>query len=185
MQFHPIAIKDAFTIEPRVWSDDRGYFTETFRQDLFDAFAGRHVEFVQDNESMSTRGVLRGLHFQSGDTSQAKLVRVSRGKVLDVIVDLRRDSPTFRQHAVIELSEDNHRQLFVPRGMAHGFFVLSDVAVFQYKVDNTYSPSTEHTLRFDDPALGLPPHISDPTLLSPKDLNGLTLAELEDRGLLF
>lgn len=185
MHFIPTTIHDAFIVEPKIWGDSRGYFTETFRQDLFDAYIGRHIEFVQDNESKSSRGVLRGLHFQAGEAAQAKLVRVSLGRVIDVIVDLRQSSPTFKQWTAIELSEANHRQLFVPRGMAHGFVVLSDDAVFQYKVDNTYQPRAEHTLRYDDPDIAVAWPTHDALLLSPKDLQGLSLTDLAANGLLF
>ena len=185
MKFTPTTLADAFIVEPDIHGDARGYFSETFRRDLFDAYTGRHVEFIQDNESMSTQGVLRGLHFQAGEASQAKLVRVSLGEVLDVIVDLRQSSPTFRQWTGVTLSAANHRQLFVPRGFAHGFVVLSDVAVFQYKVDNIYCPEAEHTLRYDDPDIGVCWPSTDSVLLSPKDLQGSTLADLAAQGLLF
>ena len=133
---------------------------------------------MQDNESFSCYGVLRGLHFQKGEFSQAKLVRVSRGKVLDVAVDLRGGSPTFGRHVAVELSQDNGRQLFIPRGFAHGFVVLSDEAQFQYKVDNVYAPQAEATLRFDDPALGIDWQIPKADmLLSEKDMRGISLSE--------
>ena len=173
------AIKDVVIIEPQVFGDDRGYFFESYSQQQFDQ-AVRPVRFVQDNESMSTRGVLRGLHFQKGEWSQAKLVRVSRGRVLDVAVDIRKGSPTFGRHVAVELSDENARQLYIPRHFAHGFLVLSDVAQFQYKVDNVYAPQSEATLRFDDPEVGIDWPV-DPTemLLSPKDLRGISLAELK------
>ena len=135
---------------------------------------------MQDNESLSTRGVLRGLHFQRGEWSQAKLVRVSQGRVLDVAVDLRGGSPTYGQHVAVELSRDNGRQMFIPRGFAHGFVVLSDEAQFQYKVDNVYAPQSEATLRFDDPALGIDwPIAKEEMKLSEKDLRGMAFAEVE------
>ena len=135
---------------------------------------------MQDNESLSTRGVLRGLHFQRGEWSQAKLVRVSQGRVLDVAVDLRGGSPTYGQHVAVELSRDNGRQMFIPRGFAHGFVVLSDEAQFQYKVDNVYAPHSEATLRFDDPALGIDwPIAKEEMKLSEKDLRGMAFAEVE------
>ena len=141
--------------------------------------AGIDVEFVQDNQSSSHKGVLRGLHFQKGEFSQAKLVRVSRGTVLDVAVDLRGGSPTFGKHVAVELSQENARQLFIPRGFAHGFVVLSDEAQFQYKVDNVYVPQSEATLRFDDPALGIDWRVApSEMLLSPKDLKGISLSEI-------
>ena len=175
MTFIEQDIKGVWVIEPQRFGDKRGYFSEVFKQAEFDAHVG-HVDFVQDNESFSSKGVLRGLHFQRGKWSQAKLVRVSLGTVLDVIVDLRHDSPTWGKHISVELSADTGRQLFIPRGFAHGFVVLSDVAQFQYKVDNLYSLQSEVTLRFDDPALGIDWCI-DPAemLLSDKDMKGLPL----------
>ena len=133
------AIKDVVIIEPQVFGDDRGYFFESYSQQQFDQ-AVRPVRFVQDNESKSRRGVLRGLHFQKGAAAQSKLVRVVQGRVLDIAVDIRRGSPTFGKHVAVELTAKNHRQLFVPRGFAHGFSVLSDEAVFQHKCDNFYAP---------------------------------------------
>lgn len=172
-------IRDVWLIEPEVHGDARGYFVETFRNDLFEATVGK-VKFVQDNESLSsTPGVLRGLHFQCGRASQAKLVRVNRGRVVDVVVDLRRGSSTFGQHLMVELSADNHRQLFVPRGMAHGFVVLDAPAQFQYKVDNYYAPGSEVTLRYDDPALGIEwPLAAERLVLSEKDLHGVALDQI-------
>lgn len=178
MNFIEQDIKGVWVIEPQRFGDKRGYFCEVFKQAEFGAHVG-HVDFVQDNESFSTRGVLRGLHFQRGEWSQAKLVRVSRGTVLDVAVDLRHGSPTWGKHVAVELDADSGRQLFIPRGFAHGFVVLSDVAQFQYKVDNTYAPHSEATLRFDEPALGIDWRISpEDMLLSDKDLKGKTLNEL-------
>lgn len=151
---------------------------ESFKREEFETHIGV-VDFVQDNESMSTRGVLRGLHFQKGEWSQAKLVRVSQGMVLDVVVDLRGDSPTYGQHVAVELSQENGRQLYMPRGMAHGFVVLSETAQFQYKVDNVYAPQAEATLRFDDPTLAIDWRLpKDELLLSEKDLKGLSLSEI-------
>lgn len=165
-------------IEPKRFGDMRGYFSEVFKLADFEAHIG-HVEFVQDNESFSTRGVLRGLHFQRGEWSQAKLVRVSLGTVLDVVVDLRHGSPTWGQHLAVELSADTGRQLFIPRGFAHGFAVLSDQAQFQYKVDNIYAPQSEATLRVDEPALGIDWRIAPADMiLSEKDLRGLSLNEM-------
>lgn len=178
MEFIEQYIKGVWVIEPKRFGDKRGYFSEVFKQADFDAHVG-HVDFVQDNESFSSKGVLRGLHFQRGEWSQAKLVRVSRGAVLDVAVDLRHGSPTWGRHVAVELSAENGRQLFIPRGFAHGFVVLDDVAQFQYKVDNIYAPQSEATLRFDDPALGIDWRISsDEMLLSEKDLKGRGLEEL-------
>lgn len=166
-------------MQPKVFGDARGYFMETFRQEEFDSMVAP-VRFVQDNESKSTRGVLRGLHYQKGAYSQAKLVRVIQGRVLDVAVDLRKSSPTFLQHVAVELSGENKRQLFVPRGFAHGFVVLSDEAVFCYKVDNVYAPQAECCIRYDDPAIGVEwPLPAEELLLSAKDAQGISVHEAE------
>ena len=179
MEFKELDIKGVRLIEPKRFGDARGYFCETFKLSEFESHIGK-VEFVQDNESLSTRGVLRGLHFQRGEWSQAKLVRVSQGRVLDVAVDLRGGSPTYGQHVAVELSRDNGRQMFIPRGFAHGFVVLSDEAQFQYKVDNVYAPQSEATLRFDDPALGIDwPIAKEEMKLSEKDLRGMAFADVE------
>lgn len=178
MKFTQLSIPGVWLVEPVRYGDDRGYFMESFKLEEFRAHVG-DITFVQDNESMSGRGVLRGLHFQKGEFSQAKLVRVSQGTVVDVAVDLRGGSPTFGQHVAVELSQENACQLFIPRGFAHGFVVLSETAQFQYKVDNIYAPQSEATLRFDDPALGIDwrlPHSE--LLLSPKDLKGVSLSEI-------
>lgn len=166
-------------IEPRIFRDARGYFFESFSQREFDEKV-RPIRFVQDNESMSSRGVIRGLHFQCPPYAQSKLVRVIVGTVLDVAVDIRKGSPTFGQHVAVELSADNHRQLFIPQGFAHGFAVLSDTAIFQYKCDNFYSPQSEGAIRFDDPALAINwPFALDQAILSPKDLLHKPLAETD------
>ncbi len=180
MEFKKLDIPGVWTITPRRFGDARGYFMESFKLQEFIDHIGA-VEFVQDNESMSTRGVLRGLHFQKGEWSQAKLVRVSQGAVLDVAVDLRKASPTSGHHVAVELTAENGHQLLIPRGFAHGFLVLSDTDQFQYKVDNVYAPQAEATLRFDDPALGIEwPSLEGVELnLSPKDLKGISLAEVE------
>ena len=179
MEFKELEIKGVWLIEPKRFGDARGYFCETFKLSEFESHIGK-VEFVQDNESLSTRGVLRGLHFQRGEWSQAKLVRVSQGRVLDVAVDLRGGSPTYGRHVAVELSRENGRQMFIPRGFAHGFVVLSDEAQFQYKVDNVYAPHSEATLRFDDPALGIDwPIAKEEMKLSEKDLRGMAFAEVE------
>lgn len=178
MNFIEQDIKGVWVIEPKRFGDARGYFMESYKQEEFNRNIGE-VNFVQDNESMSGRGVLRGLHFQKGEWSQAKLVRVSRGCVVDVAVDLRKNSPTYGKHVAVELSQENGRQLFIPRGMAHGFIVLSDIAQFQYKVDNVYAPHAEATLRFDDPALGIDWRLPiDEILLSDKDKCGVSLSEI-------
>lgn len=172
MNYIATSIPDVWILEPRVFEDARGYFMETWREEDFNRAMGHEVHFVQDNQSMSSRGVLRGLHYQKGDASQAKLVRVLQGAVVDVAVDLRQDSPTFGQHVLVELSAENKRQLFIPRGFAHGFQVLSETAVFTYKVDNRYAPETECSIRYDDPTIGIQwPILGDEVLLSGKDLN--------------
>lgn len=163
------AIPGVVIIEPKVFGDARGYFMETWSQRDFDAQV-RPIKFVQDNESKSSYGVLRGLHFQKGKDSQSKLVRVLKGRVLDVAVDIRRGSPTFGKHVMVELTGENHRQIFIPRGFAHGFVVLSEEAVFQYKCDNLYAPQAEGAIAWDDPDLGIDWQVpSDKVLLSAKD----------------
>lgn len=154
MEYKETAIKGVFVIEPRVFADERGYFFEAWKEAEFQEHVG-DVKFVQDNESKSSRGVLRGLHFQRGADSQAKLVRVISGRVVDVAVDMRRSSPTFGKHVMVELSGENKRQFFIPRGFAHGFLVLSDEAVFTYKVDNPYAPQSDSGVRWDDPELAI------------------------------
>lgn len=179
MEYIKTHIEGVFVLQPKVFGDARGYFMETFRQEEFDSMVAP-VRFVQDNESKSTRGVLRGLHYQKGVYSQAKLVRVIQGRVLDVAVDLRKSSPTFLQHVAVELSGENKRQLFVPRGFAHGFVVLSDEAVFCYKVDNVYAPQAECCIRYDDPAIGVEwPLPAEELLLSAKDAQGISVHEAE------
>ena len=170
MEFKETDLKGVYIIEPRVFADARGYFFEAWKQAEFEAHVGP-VKFIQDNESMSSYGVVRGLHYQKGDLSQAKLVRVISGRVVDVAVDIRRSSPTFGRHIMVELSGDNKRQLFIPRGFAHGFAVLSPEAVFTYKVDNPYAPQQEAGIRWDDPELAIQWPI-DPkdVLTSDKDL---------------
>lgn len=162
-------IEGVVIIEPRVFGDERGYFFESYSQREFDEKV-RPVRFVQDNESKSRYGVLRGLHFQLGEHAQSKLVRVVEGMVLDVAVDIRRGSPTFGRYVAVELSAENHRQLFIPRGFAHGFSVLSPTAVFQYKCDNLYAPQSEGAIAWNDPAIGIDWRL-DPrdVVLSPKD----------------
>ena len=154
MEFKKTAIEGVYVIEPRVFNDARGYFFEAWKKEEFEQNIGK-VEFVQDNESKSSYGVLRGLHYQKGDASQAKLVRVIKGKVLDVAVDIRKSSPTFGQHVMVELSDENKRQFFIPRGFAHGFLVLSHEAIFTYKVDNVYAPQADAGIRWNDPDLGI------------------------------
>ena len=172
MNYIKTEIPDVWVCEPKVFADARGYFMETWRASDFNEHIGHEVNFVQDNQSMSSRGVLRGLHFQKGEFSQAKLVRVLQGTVVDVAVDLRQASPTVGKYVMVELSAENKRQLFIPRGFAHGFQVLSDTAVFTYKVDNIYAPQAECSIRYDDPKIGIAWPITNPQelLLSEKDL---------------
>lgn len=182
MNYIKTEIPDVWVCEPKVFADARGYFMETWRASDFNEHIGHEVNFVQDNQSMSSRGVLRGLHFQKGEFSQAKLVRVLQGTVVDVAVDLRKSSPTFGKYVMVELSAENKRQLFIPRGFAHGFQVLSETAVFTYKVDNIYAPQAECSIRYDDPKIGIAWPITNPQelLLSEKDLqHAVTFDEAE------
>ena len=155
MEIIKTELEGVYIIEPRVFGDARGYFFESFNAREFAEQSGMDINFVQDNESLSHYGVLRGLHYQKGEFSQAKLVRVIKGKVLDVAVDLRKSSPTFGQHVMVELSDENKRQFFIPRGFAHGFLVLSEEAIFTYKVDNVYAPQADAGIRWNDPDLGI------------------------------
>lgn len=174
-------IPDVVIIEPKVFGDARGYFFESWNKRDFEEAIGP-VDWVQDNESKSSYGVVRGLHFQKGDKAQAKLVRVVEGKVLDVAVDIRPGSPTFGKHVAVELSGENHRQVFIPRGFAHGFAVLSKEAVFQYKCDNLYAPEAEGAIAWNDPALGIDWKIpADDVLLSEKDRSHPMLKDIKTR----
>ena len=169
MEVIKTAIDGVVIIEPKEFKDQRGYFFESFSQREFEAKV-RKINFVQDNESMSSYGVMRGLHFQRPPYTQSKLVRCVKGKVLDVAVDIRKGSPTYGQHVAVELSEDNHRQFFVPRGFAHGFAVLSDTAIFQYKCDNFYAPQADGGISIKDESLGIDWKIpTDMAILSEKD----------------
>jgi len=180
MQFKRTKIEDVIIVEPAIHGDERGYFIETFRQDKLEEYLGFKVNFSQDNESKSSRGVLRGLHYQLAPAAQTKLVRVIKGRVLDVAVDIRKGSPTFGQYVAVELSEENKRQLFVPRGFAHGFVVLEDDTVFAYKVDNYYSPENDRGMAFNDPAIGIEWGIELEVLnLSDKDTKQPFLADAD------
>ena len=180
MKYIQTEIAGLWIIEPKVLSDSRGYFMESFKQEVFNQNVGK-VDFIQENESGSSRGVLRGLHYQLAPYSQAKLVRVIEGTVLDVAVDLRKGSPTFGKYMAVELSGQNKRQFYIPQEFAHGYHVLSERAVFTYKVDNPYMPSHERSLRFDDPQIGIDWQITDPenVILSEKDKNAPLLAEAD------
>ena len=181
MRFIRTDISDVIIIEPKVHGDERGYFVETYRADKLEAFLGYKINFCQDNESKSSRGVLRGLHYQLHPAAQTKLVRVIQGRVLDVAVDIRKGSPTFGKHVSVELTAENKRQLLVPRGFAHGFVVLEDDTIFAYKVDNYYSPQNDRGIAFDDEDLGIDWKIpKEELLLSEKDTKQPKLSETED-----
>lgn len=177
MEVIKTAIEGLVIIEPKVLKDARGYFFESFSQREFEEKV-RRINFVQDNESMSSYGVIRGLHFQAPPYTQSKLVRCVKGMVLDVAVDIRKGSPTYGQHVAVELSEYNHRQFFVPRGFAHGFAVLSEIAIFQYKCDNFYAPEADGGINIKDESLGIVWQIPmDKTILSEKDIKHLCLKD--------
>lgn len=179
MKVTPTKLKDCLIIEPTVFGDHRGYFFESYNKNNFNKHTGLDVNFIQDNEAYSTKGALRGLHFQKGEFAQAKLVRVTQGKVLDVAVDLRPDSATFKQYISVELSAENKKQLFVPRGFAHGYIVLSDVAVFNYKCDNVYNKASEGGLIYNDNTLNIDWILDESVfLISDKDKVLPTLKEL-------
>jgi dTDP-4-dehydrorhamnose 3,5-epimerase len=181
LKLTPQSIKDVILIEPTIHGDDRGYFIETFRQDLLEEAIGYRVNFVQDNESKSIKGVLRGLHYQLPPYTQAKLVRVIKGSVLDVAVDIRKSSSTFGHYVAAELTDENKHQLFVPQGFAHGFIVLSDSATFAYKVDNYYAPEHDRGITFDDKELKINWQLSAEELqLSDKDKTHPTLESTKD-----
>ena len=179
MKYIKTEIEGVYILEPTVFKDLRGYFFEAWKKEDFENHIGK-VDFIQDNESKSSYGVLRGLHYQKGEYSQAKLVRVIKGKVLDVAVDIRKSSPTFGKHVMVELSDKNKRQFFIPRGFAHGFLVLSEEAVFTYKVDNIYAPKSEASIRWNDETLAIkwPIDFKD-VLTSEKDLKAKSLNEAE------
>lgn len=179
MNYIETEIEGVWLIEPKVFSDERGYFMEAFKKEEFEQHIGV-VDFLQENESKSSLGVLRGLHYQKGDYSQSKLVRVIKGKVLDVAVDLRQSSNTFGKHVSVLLSEENKRQFFIPRGFAHGFLVLSDDTIFMYKVDNVYTPHAEASILYNDEILGIDWPIAEAQmLLSDKDRQAIPFKEAE------
>ena len=179
MNYIKTSLEGVYIIEPKVFNDQRGYFFEAWKKQEFEENVGR-IEFVQDNESRSSYGVLRGLHYQKGEFSQAKLVRVIKGKVIDVAVDIRKSSPTFGKYVAVELSEDNKRQFFIPRGFAHGFLVLSDDAIFTYKVDNIYAPHAEASIRWNDEDINIEwPINPEDVVTSAKDLNASSLRDAE------
>ncbi len=181
MTFTRTEIPDVVIIDPQVHGDERGYFVETFRADKLEAFLGYQINFCQDNESKSAKGVLRGLHYQLHPAAQTKLVRVIQGSVLDVAVDIRKGSPTFGKHVAVELSSENKRQLLVPRGFAHGFVVLEEDTIFAYKVDNYYSPENDRGIAFDDPELHIDWQLPHNELkLSQKDKVQPKLHETDD-----
>ena len=179
MKFIKTKISDVYIIEPIVFGDNRGYFFESFNKEAFEESIGT-VDFVQDNESKSSRGVLRGLHFQKPPYAQAKFVRCIEGRVIDVVVDIRKGSPTYGKHVSVELSGENKRQLFVPRGFAHGFSVLSDTAIFAYKVDNRYVPESDSGIKYDDKELNINWGLTeDEVQLSPKDKKLTSFKDLD------
>lgn len=179
MEYIKTDIDGVWIIEPKVFNDARGYFFEAWKKDDFEEHIGK-ITFVQDNESKSSYGVLRGLHYQKGEFSQAKLVRVIKGRVVDVAVDIRKSSSTFGKYVMVELSEDNKRQLFIPRGFAHGFLVLSNEAIFTYKVDNVYAPEHEASIRWNDEAIGIKwPIEACDVKTSEKDLKGKSLGNAD------
>ena len=181
MHFIPLSIPDIFLIKPNMHGDKRGYFFESFRHDMLKKAIGYEINFCQDNESKSKKGVLRGLHFQLPPFSQAKLVRVIDGSVLDVAVDIRKSSPTFGQHVTAELSSENNHQLFIPHGFAHGFVVLSNSATFAYKVDNYYSTDHDRGIIFDDQDLAIDWKLSSKQIqISDKDKNHPTLSKSQE-----
>lgn len=181
MEIIKTEISGVLIVEPTVYGDARGYFFESFNEREFREKSGFKVHFVQDNESLSSYGVVRGLHFQRPPHAQSKLVRVIRGEVLDVAVDIRPNSPTFGKHVAVRLSAENHRQFFIPKGFAHGFSVLSQDAVFQYKCDDFYAPDTEGAIAWNDPQLAIDWQLpADSVILSEKDKNHPTLSELFD-----
>lgn len=181
MNFIRTEIPDVVVCEPVVFGDERGYFVETFRKDKLEEFLGFKVNFCQDNESKSSYGVLRGLHYQLAPFAQTKLVRVIKGKVLDVAVDIRKGSPTFGKYVAVELNEDNKKQLFIPRGFAHGFVVLSDEAIFAYKVDSYYSPECDRGIAFDDKDIGINWQVEHSKLqLSSKDIKQPKFKDVKD-----
>jgi len=178
MKATPTSLPGVLVIEPKVFGDARGFFFESFNQQAFDAAVGTPTTFVQDNHSRSARGVLRGLHLQAAPHAQGKLVRVTHGRVFDVAADVRRDSPTFGRWVGEELSAENHRQLWIPAGYAHGFLVLSDSADFLYKTTDYYAPAAEITVRWDDPELAISwPEIVKPFVLAPRDAQAPLLSE--------
>lgn len=179
MKYIQTEINGLWLIEPKVFSDSRGYFMEAFKKEEFEKHIGK-VDFIQDNESKSSFGVLRGLHYQKGEYSQAKLVRVIKGEVLDVAVDLRQSSPTFGKHVSVLLTEENKRQFFIPRGFAHGFLVLSEEAIFTYKVDNAYAPHAEASILYCDESLAIDWPIADfQIIMSEKDKQAKVFREAD------
>ncbi|MGN8071722.1 dTDP-4-dehydrorhamnose 3,5-epimerase [Mucilaginibacter sp. SG564] len=183
MTITPTPIEGLIVLTPRIFNDDRGYFFESFNEKVFIDAIGSKIQFVQDNESFSIKGVLRGLHLQKGEHAQSKLVRVTQGEVLDVAVDLRKNSSTYGQHHSVLLTADNHKQFFIPKGFAHGFVVLSDTAIFQYKCDNFYNTQAEGGLNYADPALNINWQLgNDELIVADKDNQLPFLKELTDLG---
>lgn len=186
MEIQQTPLQDCFILKPRIFKDARGIFIETFKQELFESLSGKKANFVQDNQSHSTKGVLRGLHFQKKPHAQAKLVRAVKGSVLDMVVDIRRESPTFGNHFSVILDDVQHQQLFVPRGFAHGFITLSETSIFSYKCDNYYHQASEGGIIYNDATLKLDWHLKDEALIiSEKDLQLPTFKEVLDKDISF
>ena len=173
MEFERLSIPEVILFKPKIFSDERGFFFESFKEQLFKEATGLDLNFMQDNHSQSVKGVLRGLHYQLPPHAQGKLVRVTRGEVFDVAVDIRKSSPTFGKYVGTTLSDQNHHQLWIPPGFAHGFITLSDAADFIYKTTDVYHPTSERSIRFDDPTLNITWHFDKTPLVTPKDLNAL------------
>jgi dTDP-4-dehydrorhamnose 3,5-epimerase len=171
LEFERLSIPEVILFKPKIFSDERGFFFESFKAPIFKEATGLDLNFMQDNHSQSVKGVLRGLHYQLPPHAQGKLVRVTRGEVFDVAVDIRKSSPTFGKYVGAKLSDQNHHQLWVPPGFAHGFITLSDRADFLYKTTDVYHPGSERSIRFDDPTLNITWHFDATPLVAPKDLN--------------
>ena len=179
MEFERLSIPEVILFKPKIFSDERGFFFESFKLPIFKEVTGLDLDFLQDNHSQSVRGVLRGLHYQLPPHSQGKLVRVTRGEVYDVAVDIRKSSPTFGKYVGATLSDQNHHQLWVPPGFAHGFITLSDQADFLYKTTDLYNPSSERSIRYDDPTLNITWHFDGTPLIAPKDLNATSFLKAD------
>jgi dTDP-4-dehydrorhamnose 3,5-epimerase len=179
MEFERLTIPEVILFKPKIFKDERGFFFESFKSPLFKEATGCDLDFLQDNHSKSVRGVLRGLHYQMPPFAQGKLVRVTHGEVYDVAVDIRKSSPTFGKYVGAKLSDQNHHQLWVPPGFAHGFITLSDTADFLYKTTDVYHPQSERSIRYDDATLNITWHFDETPLVAPKDLNAVSFLEAD------